>query len=439
MARRVLIVPIAMPKTTNLSRRRFSFGLGASLLAAPILGLLHGTTRADTTQIAKRIVVFFSPNGTIHKHWRPTGSGANFSFPAGSILEPLAARKSGLLVCDGIDFHGTDNHEAGMAAMLTGNGDAGSATAGMSVDQYIASRVGQESRFPSLEFGVGTSAWGGSVQTRMSYLGPGQFAPPEDSPSSAFQRMFGDLTGDPADIERAMARKKSVIDLVSGELADLQKRVGKVERIKLDEHLTALRKVESGLQGGASCTAPTAPVDMAPHANENFPDIGKAQMDLLVMSLACGMTKVASLQWSHTVGPVVLSWAGVSQGHHDLSHADDGNAAGVADFVKAERWFAGQFAYLLDQLEAMPDPEGGTLLDSTVVIWAKELGDPRLHDCKSVPFVLAGGKYFQLGRYLKFDSAPHQKLLVSLCHAMGLDNQTFGDASKGTGPLEGLV
>lgn len=428
-----------MRKTTNLSRRRFSFGLGASLLAAPILGMLQRTGYADDTNLAKRIVVFFSPNGTIHNHWRPTGSGANFSFPAGSILEPLAAHKESLLICDGIDFHATDNHEAGMAAMLTGNGDAASATGGMSVDQYIASRIGQESRFPSLEFGVGTSAWGGGVQTRMSYLGPGQFAPPEDSPLSAFQRMFGDLVGDPDAVARALARKKSVIDLVSDEVADLQKRVGKSERVKLEEHLTALRKLETGLQGGASCTAPLAPEDMAPHANDNFPTIGKAQMDLLVMSLACNMTRVASIQWSHTVGPVVMSWLGINMGHHDLSHCDDGNAAGIADFVKAERWFAEQFAYLLDSLKATPDPEGGTMLDSTVVVWAKELGDPRLHNCRSVPFVLAGGRYFQLGRYLNFNGAPHQKLLVSLCHAVGLDNQTFGDATKGTGPLDGLV
>ncbi|WP_063796272.1 DUF1552 domain-containing protein [Chondromyces crocatus] len=427
-------------KKTSMSRRRFTFGLGASLLAAPILGLLSGTTRADTSKLSKRLVLFFSPNGTIHKHWRPTGSGTNFSFPAGSILEPLTAHKSKLVVCDGIDFHATDNHEPGMAAMLTGNGDAGSASGGMSIDQYVAGRIGQESRFPSLEFGVQTSAWGGSNQTRMSYLGPGQFVPPEDSPTGSFQRMFGDLIGDPEDIERAIARKKSVFDLVGGELKDLQRRVGKVEKDKLEEHLTAVRKLEAGLTGGAgSCTAPVAPMQLSPHVNDNFPEIGKAQMDLLVMALACDMTRVASIQWSHTVGPVVPSWLGISEGHHSLSHMDDGNVSGVQQFVQAERWFAEQFAYLIESLAATPDPEGGTLLDTTTLVWCKELGDPRMHDCRSVPMIIAGGKYFPLGRYMNFGGAPHQQFLVSLCHSVGLDNQTFGDASKGTGPLPGLA
>jgi hypothetical protein len=425
----------------TISRRRFTLGLGASLLAAPILGLVSRTTRADTSKIAKRLVIFFSPNGTIHEHWRPTGSGSSFSFPAGSILEPLAKHQGDVIVCDGIDYQGVSNHEAGMASMLTGAGDAPSATGGMSVDQYVASKIGQNDRFASLELGVQTSAWGGNVQTRMSYAAPGQFVPPDDSPKSVFSRLFGDVAA-PGMVDHALARRQSVIDLVRGEIKDLRAQVGKEEQAKLDQHLEALRKVELGLSGpapGASCTTPAAPAITGDYDNDQFPAIGKAQMDLLVLALSCGMTRVASIQWNHTVGPAVFSWVGVSDGHHSLSHSDDGNAAGVASFVKTERWYAQQFAYLLDQLAATPDPEGGTLLDSTQVVWCKELGDGRLHDCKSVPWVLAGGPTFKNGRYLNFQGAPHQKLLVSICQAMGLDNMTFGDPTKGVGPLSGLV
>ncbi len=430
-----------MRPTTSLSRRRFLVGAGASLIASSLLGVFRGESRADGSSAAKRLVVVFSPNGTIHSHWRPQGSGASFTFPAGSILEPLQKHKSKLLICDGVDYKSVENHESGMAAMLTGGGDAASSTGGMSIDQFVASKIGQTTKFSSLEFGVQTSAWGGNVQTRMSYLGPGVYAPPDDSPKSVYKRMFGDVSGDPAAIDKALARKKSILDLVGGEIKDLEKRVGKAEKEKLEAHLAALHKVELGLQGQGpiTCDAPGAPLDVDPYDNASFPVIGKAQMDLLVLSLACGMTNVASLQWNHTVGPAVFSWLGVADGHHSLSHSDDGNAQGVSDFVKAERWYAEQFSYLLDSLAAAPDPDGGTLLDSTLVVWCKELGDGRLHDCKSVPWVLAGGKTFSLGRYVDFGGAPHQKLLVSICQAMGLQNQTFGDATKGTGPLEGLI
>jgi hypothetical protein len=403
--------------------------------------MLDGTTRADTSKPAKRLVVFFSPNGTIHSHWTPSGSGASYDLPAGSILEPLAKHKSDIVVCGGIDFPGVANHEAGMASMLTGAGSAPSATGGMSVDQYVASKIGQNDRFSSLELGVQTSAWGGNVQTRMSYAGEGQFVPPDDDPRSVFSRLFGDVAA-PGTVDRALERRKSVIDLVSGELKDLRARVGKEEQAKLDQHLDAVRKVELGLSGptmGAGCTTPSAPMAVDPYDNGSFPVIGKAQMDLLVLALSCGMTRVASIQWNHTVGPAVFSWLGIGDGHHSLSHSDDSNTSGVADFVKAERWYAQQFAYLLDQLAATPDPDGGTLLDSTQVVWSKELGDGRLHDCKGVPWVLAGGKYFQNGRFVDFGGAPHQKLLVSICQSVGLDNMTFGDPTKGVGPLDGLA
>lgn len=430
----------------KLSRRHFNFGLGASLLAAPFLGLLRGSARAAAGDgTAKRLILFFSPNGTVHQHWRPTGSGTSFDFPAGSILEPLRDWKSDLVVCDGLDFYGADNHEGGMAAMLTGGGGAGTESGGLSVDQYVASRIGGDTRFPSLELGVQTSAWGGGIQTRMSYRGPGVFAPPDDSPAGVFQRMFGDIAGTPGEVDEALRRRQSILDLVSQDLSQIDRALGGAERQKLEAHLESIREVERSLGGGpvpGTCEAPTPVADQPAYDNDSFPTIGKNQMDLMVASLACGLTRVASIQWAHTVAPQVFSWLGLSEGHHSLSHMADSNTAGVQDFVKAERWFAEQFAYLLGKLSSTPEPDGsGSMLQSSLVVWCKEMGDSRLHNCLSVPFVLAGqaGGYLDTGRYLKFDKQPHTKLLVSICHAMGLNNGTFGDPSYGTGPLSGLA
>jgi hypothetical protein len=424
-----------------VSRRQALFGLGATLLAAPFVDLLAGRkgARADGGKIAKRLIVFFSPNGTVHSHWRPTATG---DFAVGSILEPLTAIKSKINVLDGIDFYGFDNHEPGMAGMLTGQGTAGNEGQGASVDQYIASKIGGDSRFASLELGVQTSAWGENRQTRMCYAAGGAYVPPEDKPGATFKRLFGAATTDPGAMDAVAKNQKSVLDILRADIADLRVRVGAEEKVKLDEHLDALRTTEKGLFGGGgaiSCTTPTAPAIADPYAMASFPDVGKAQMDLLVTALACGQTRVGSIQFSHTVSPAVFSWLGISEGHHELSHKDDGNVAGVADFVKAERWYAEQFAYLVKKLDETKDPTtGGTLLDDTLVVWSKELGDGRLHDAKSVPFILAGsaGGRFKTGRTLKLDHVPHQKLLVAICQAMGLTNTTFGNPAHGTGALE---
>jgi hypothetical protein len=420
------------------NRRTFLASLGAAILSGR---LLEGRALAQSRAAAKRLIVFFSPNGSVLRHWRPTGGETNFSFEAGTILEPLAPIKDKLVVVDGLDFFNASNHEGGMGAMLTGGGGAGSASGGASVDQYVASQLASGTRFPSLELGVHTSAWGGGVQTRMSYQSAGQFVAPDDEPARVARRLFGNAG---APVDALYLKRKSVLDLVRAELGDLKQQLGNDERVKLEAHLDALRQSERGLMTGGNadtCAGPPA-FTLDAQANDNFPAVGRAQTDLMVAALACDQTRVASIQYSHTVSPTVFSWLGISEGHHALSHMDDGNAAGVMQFVLAERWFAEQFRYLVERLDALPEPGGtGSLLDHSLVVWAKEMGDSRLHECRSVPFVLAGGAggALRTGRYLRYPGQAHNRLLVSVCQLMGLNNPTFGDPAGGTGTLEGLI
>jgi hypothetical protein len=429
----------------RISRRQVLRAAGAGLLCAPFYRLLAQPSKVRAAGVPKRIIFWFSPNGTVHKFWRPTGSDASFEFPAGSILEPLASHKAGLIVLDGLNFERTrgGSHEGGMEHTLTGGGAP-------SVDQFIASQVGTATPFPSIELGVQTSAWGASVQTRMSYDANHGYVHPEDDPAAAFKRLFGGGVAAagaamPAAASGGFDPKKSVLDLLRGELADLQKQLGNVERRKLDAHVDALRQLErrigAGAASGAQCGGLAAPKAGDAKSNERFPDVGTLQTDLLVAAAACDLSRVLSLQWSHTVSPTIFSWAGASEGHHELSHKDDGNTAGVASFVTAERWVAGQFASLLDKLAATPEADGsGSLLDTSTVIWVKELGDGRLHDYKSVPYVIAGGGngYWKSGRYVQLNAVPHQKLLVTLCQSMGVAVDHFG-ADDITGALSEVV
>ena len=423
------------------SRRNFLCGLGAGLLAAPFTRLITGTALASGAD-AKRLLVFFTPNGTVPDRLWPTGSETSFSFPADSIFEPLAPIQDKVTILKGLRFHEATNHEGGMAAMLTNGGGETSETQGRSLDQVVAQHIGGSTRFPSLEFGVQTSAWGGNVQTRMCYSGPGSYVTPDDNPVNVFDRMFGDLVGGDDALAQLRARRQSIIDVGREELLDLHSRVGVEERLKLEAHVESLYSMEQGLQSSTTCepgAAPSFPGGV--YSNDAFPAVGLAQMDLAVSALSCGMTNVASIQWSHTVGPTVFSWLGLSEGHHSLSHIDDANQPGVDNYVLAERWFAEQFTYLVQQLDAQPDPEGdGSLLDSTVVLWAQELGDGRQHVCEDVPFVIAGAPgCFSPGRFLDLGSRNHAGLLVSISQAFGLPIGTFGNPAAGSGGIEELA
>jgi hypothetical protein len=409
----------------KVTRRNLLRTTGAALIAAPFARLLAAPRRVRAANGPKRIIFWFTPNGTVHKFWRPTGSATQFDFPAGSILEPLAARKPGLLILDGLNFERTrgGSHEGGMEHMLTGGG-------AQSVDQFIASKLNAMTPFPSIELGVQTSAWGAGVQTRMSYNDKHGYVHPDDDPVAVYRRLFGG--GDAATGDGPPPEARAV-DLVRAELKDLERQLGTLEKQKLDAHLTSLnqlsRRIGGAAAAGAACGGMTAPKLTDSKSNERFPDVGALQMDLLVAAAACDSARVLSLQWTHTVSPAIFSWAGASEGHHELSHKDDSNTAGVASFVQTERWFATQFASFLDKLEAVQEPDGsGTLLDTSTVIWTKELGDGRLHDFKSVPFVIAGGGngYWKQGRYLQLGGQPHQKLLTSLCQSMGVQVDGFG-------------
>jgi hypothetical protein len=453
----------------TLNRRTFLRGLGGVAIGLPLLNAMGcgrggggGAPRARKTaalgEAPKRFVVFFSANGTIPENWRPTGTETAFALS--TILAPLEPHKDQLVIIDGVDMessnHGPgDGHQKGMGHMLTGiellegteftggNGELVGWGGGISVDQAIANQIGGTTRFRSLELGVQVS--GASVWSRMSYLGADQPIPPEDSPYSTFDRVFGDLGADPLGLAELRAKRHSVLDTVQDDYTALSSRLGNEDRVKVEAHLAAIRDIELRLDNGAeiggSCAIPSVDGGIDLDANDNFPLVGRMQMDLLVMALACDLTRVASLQWSNSVSNKRFTWLGIPDGHHDLSHLGDSDTVAIQKITDINRWYSEQFGYLLQKMKEIPEGEG-TMLDNTLVIWCNELGKGNSHTRMNAPFVLAGGAggALRTGRFLQYGgTVPHNDLLVSCMNAMGVDVDTFGNPAYCTGPLAGLL
>ena len=441
----------------KLDRRNFLKGLGATTVALPLLGSLDAAAQAGA--FPKRLLVFFSANGTVPFRWAPTGDENNWSFNANDILAPLERHKSDLLVLEGVDMVSTrfgigDGHQKGMAHMLTGTellpgpfqggGDAGTAgyAGGISVDQHIANEVHAGQKFKSLELGVqcgNPTNW-----SRMSYAGPDQPVTPRMDPYEAFDAIFGDIGADPFGIEQLRARRQSVLDFVKSDLTKLQTKLSAEDRIRVEAHTEAIRSLEqrllTGNELGIACEPPNQGAQIDAGSNDNFGAVGDLMTDLAVMSFACNLTPVASLQWSRSVSNINFGFAGVGVRHHDMSHESDSNTSAVENLVNINRWYAEKFALILDKLKAIPEGEG-TLLDNTVVVWVNELGKGNSHTRNDVPYVLGGscGGYFNTGRYLQYDADPHNNFLVSLCNAMGVQTNTFGNPNYCTGPLPNLT
>lgn len=440
----------------TLSRRTMLRGAGGVALGLPLLEIMdsHAGGATDPT----RLVVFFTNNGTYHPNWTPTGSETDFTL--GPILQPLAPYQSHLNVLSGIDqessYHGkgaSDPHMPGMAHLLTGTemlstgpGQYDAMAGGISVDQYIAEQLSPNTKFPSLQFGVQAGEYASNAWNSLIHAGPNQPIPAENDPVAAFDRIFGEIGSDAGELAILRAKRHSMLDAVKADIADLKGQLGAADKIRLEQHLDSVRSVENVIDTstdlGGNCAVPKMPAAVANlYDYDAAPALFRAQIELLVMSLACDLTRVASLQFRAALGgTMTFTFLGQTEEWHEISHKGDSNAQGNAEKTAVNTWFAEQFAYLLQLMDSVTE-QGGTLLDNSVVFWCNELSRGNAHSRRDMAFVLAGsaGGYFPTGRWLQYAGDYHNDLLVSLANAMGVQTDTFGNPAYCTGPLSGLV
>jgi Protein of unknown function (DUF1552) len=461
----------------QLSRRAALRGAGGILVGLPALEAMSArSARAAATPAPRRLVIFYTPNGTdsqiTEPDFWPQQTGANFVL--GKETSPLEPLRKNLLVVSGVNGesmkqddstvnpkaagHG-DLHSIGMSQMLTGLSYVYDATTGViagalpggyaggiSIDQYLAKKLAPPTRFPTLEFGVINATDAGILPfSRMISAGRNQPIPAEQDPAKMFTRIFtsgapmGQMT-----VDQSVAQRKSVLDFVLTESTRLEQRLSTGDRQKLDQHLTHVRDLETRLRPlstpvitQASCNSVPAvqnagdPLDKA-----NFPATGKLHMDLLTLALKCDVTRIASLQWSWARSNLVHSWAGAAKGHHDMSH--EGKSTPLTG---VNTWYAQQLAYFGQALLATPDVDGKSLLDNTLVYWCSDVAWGINHSFDGLRSFFLGscGGTMKTGQHIAVGGQTHQKLLVTLLNAMGVMENQFGDTQYGTGPLATLL
>jgi len=434
-----------MPTARN--RREFLRELGIGAAALPLLMNLP-SLGADPAPRKKRLVVMFSPNGIVPKTFWPDEEGESFALKAS--MAPLEAFRDKTLilkgVCDKVRGDG-DNHMRGMGCLLTGvellpgNVQGGSDTpagwaSGMSIDQeirgFLQADPASRTRFGTLEFGVmvpeRADTW-----TRMVYTGGNKPVAPIDDP----YRMFAKLYGQMKDKESL----KSILDDVQDDLRKVGSKLGAEDRKLIDEHATFVRELEQELRSTDSAGLNHAVPELEPGVkaeNDSIPRISKMQIDLMVQSFAADFARVATLQYTNSVGGAKMRWLGVDEGHHELSHKPDSDDGSQEKLTKINTWYCEQLAYMAKRLAETPEPGGvGSLLDNTTIVWTNELGKGNSHTLDNVPFVLVGGGLdFKMGRSLKLPKVPHNRLLLAMAHGMGHHIERFGNPDFcGDGPL----
>ena len=441
----------------HTSRRNFLRKLGVSAAAGQFLFTLPSLGWAASTASKQRLVFLFSPNGVIPKHFWPDKQGKEFELKR--ILEPLAPYRDQVLTLQGLDnkIRGDgDGHMRGIGCLLTGvelfPGDVqgGSDTPagwsqGISIDQHLKNKLqadpSTQTRFGSLEFGVmvpdRADTW-----TRMSYAGPNQPVAPISDPYQMFDKLYGQ--------KQSRAMLASVLDDLNEEFKKVHHAVSSEDRRMLEEHMEMVRSVEQELKADLNNAQESEQVGHAvpklppnvEEENDNMPRISRMQTDLLVNSFVADFTRIASIQITNSVGNAKMRWLEIDEGHHTLSHEPDSNEKAYEKLIKINTWYCEQLAYLTKRLAETPEPGGdGSLLDNTTIVWINELGKGNSHTRNDIPFVMVGGGLgFSMGRSVKFDRQPHNRLLLSIAEAMGYPEKEFGNPDHcGEGPLTGLV
>ncbi|MDE0826752.1 MAG: DUF1552 domain-containing protein [Akkermansiaceae bacterium] len=420
-------------------RRKFLRDFGLSAASLPFLTGLPSLQAAETVAPRKqRLIIMFSPNGTLPSQFWPDQPGPLTTLKP--ILKSLEPFKDKMLMLKGLGNRiggDGDGHMRGMSCLLTGiellpgNIQGGSDTPagwanGISIDQELKNFLQKDpvtrTRFGSLEFGVAVpdraDPW-----TRMVYAGSNKPVAPINDPYQMLQKLYGQLKDRSTLID--------VLDDVRDDLKEISKKISREDQRALKDHMELVRAMEGDLTRAGDQKLEHPEPELDPNielVNDNTPEISRMQIDLLVNAMANNMTRVATLQFMRSVGQARMRWLEVEDGHHSLSHEPDKNADAQKKLLRINTWFAEELAYLTKKLADTPELGAeGSMLDHTTIIWTNELGKGNTHTRENIPFLMLGnGAGFKMGRCVDFKGVSHNRFLMSLAHSFGHELKSFG-------------
>lgn len=428
------------------SRRTVLRGLGVTM-ALPWLESLRvwGAEAGPTAargEAPLRLAVLFAGNGFHKDHWWARGSGRGMEL--GKVLEPLADFREKLLFLGGLyneealkgNIHSSQTGNLLSGAPLEAGGGIKSGT---SIDQLLAQHYGQTTKVPSLVLGCEKSNpsvhknYSMLYSSHISWSSPTTPTPLELYPALAFDRLFRD------DASRG---DKSVLDAVLADARDLKRAISTADQRKLDEYLGSVREVEqrierAGRRGELQGWRPTRQTPNIPRPADGIPqDIAehmRLMCDIVVLAFQTDSTRLTTLKLNNDHSSLRFPNLGVDYMiHHLLSHQESD------DWLKVNRFFVEQVAYLARRLDAVQEGER-TLLDNSIVMFCSSMLTGS-HDATQLPVVLLGrgGGTLATGRVLDYRNQPNRRmcsLYLSLLDKFGLALDRFGDSTERLGEV----
>ena len=426
----------------GISRRRVLAGAGVTMALPWLESLPAFADSISPDAHPKRFAVLFMGNGVNEDHWGAEGSGAEMKLS--KTLEPLEPLKNKINVIHGL-FNkravGLGIHPAQTGSLLSGATIQKGAIikAGITVDQMLANRIGQDTAQSSIVLaceqpmtGYHETNFSMAYSSHISWQTPDSPVPNEVYPSLAWDNLFEN---------RGSLRNMSILDRVMDDAAALSREIGSNDKVKLDEYFTSVREVErriDGMRKNKDKAADLAKLKNRPvfsmdrPANglpEDFREHTRLMCDIIAIAFQTDKTRVASLLLARDLSALYYPFLSVREGHHAASHNNQSDG-----YERIARFHLSQLAYLATKLDAMPEGDG-TVLDNSCLMFLSNMWIGRKHDNTRLPLVLTGGLggTLKTGRTLDYLQAGDENrkicsLYLSIMDRMGVKLERFGDS-----------
>lgn len=407
----------------NTTRRKFLSGTGVAI-GLPFLESIKtfaGTSSANT-ESPRRMVAIETNMGILPRYFFPKGDGKNYQ--ASPYLERLSNHRDQLTVFSGVSLPGVTGGHAAERCFLTGtpHPERGGFRNGISLDQFAAEQIGNQTRFPSLVLAMTNE------NPTLSFTRSGAPIPAEKSPRALFEKLF--IQGRPDEIEtrvESLKQGRSTLDFVSEQSRRLSRSLSTSDKAKMDQYFSAVRELEKRLHSAQEWEYRPKPKVSAPRPPVNkdamqFVERSRMMFEVIKLALQTDSTRVVSFFIDTTV-------------IHNITH--HGNRPETLSELRQHE--EKQFDALNEFLTSLAGSkeQDNSLLDSTMVLYGTCMGSANSHSNVNLPALLAGGG-FKHGQHLAFDTQnnyPLSNLYVSMLQRLGLEVDKF---SSGEGTMRGL-
>jgi hypothetical protein len=409
----------------TLTRRNFVKGT-AVMCGLPWLESLGGFAHAASAkEVPRRLVLIYLPLGLYHDALAPKTAG--LAYPSSEYLSILDEFRDHFTVISGLDHPGVGGGHASEARIFTGI--PSNARNVRSLDQYLASKIGQHTRFDSLALSAGRNVG--------SWTDSGTAVPAESKMANVYAKLFLDESKATAQkVVQEIGHGKSIMDAVQRQAKSIQPLLSRDDQAKLEEYFESVRETERRLVKSESWVKTPKPKVAVPAPKDPAsPSEIVTQLrnvcDITHLAFQTDSTRVVTFGYFQQNAVKI---DGVTNAYHALSHHGQ-DATNITQLKLIERELFKELKTLLTNLKNTKEGESN-LLERTTIIVTSNLGNASNHSTKDLPALVLGGRY-RHGQHLAFEAStvPLCNLYVSMLNQFGLADKKFGTA---TGPLKGF-